>query len=129
MNLFLFCQILFIGSIFSVRPKRSPVGPLWPNRKIPYAFSNIIEFDFEQRDLIRITLSEIQESLKVDGEKCLEFSERIDESDYILFTEMEGCSSGIGYFPGKNLISLNDECMTKGTIIHEIMHRYLFIFI
>lgn len=123
MNFFSFYQVLFICSIVSARPKRSPVGPLWPIRKIPFAFSNIIEFDFQERDLIRTTLREVQESLKVDGEKCLEFSERIDESDYILFTEMEGCSSGIGYFPGRNLISLNNECMTKGTIIHEIMHR------
>lgn len=127
MNIFYIYQVLLICTIASARPKRSPVGPLWPDRKIPFAFTNIIEFDFEERDLIRATLKEIQESLSVEGDRCLEFTERTDQKDYILFTEMNGCSSGIGFFPGKNQISLTDECMNKGTIIHEIMHRYLFL--
>lgn len=123
MNLIHLCQALFLFTIVSARPRRSPVGPLWPGGKVPFAFSNIIEFDFDERDLIRTTLREIQESLSVDGDTCLQFTERINEDDYILFAELDGCSSGIGFFPGKNKISLNNECMSKGTIIHEVMHR------
>lgn len=105
------------------RFKRAPVGPIWPVPQIPYAFSNIIEFDFQDRIKIKSVLKEIEESLSVNGDKCIEFVERINQKDYILFVDKGDCSSGIGYYPGNNKISLSRECLTTGTIIHEVMHR------
>ncbi|CAF0843490.1 unnamed protein product [Brachionus calyciflorus] len=103
--------------------KRSAVGPLWPNKKIPYTFSNIIEFNLNERELIKNALKQLETSLAINGETCLEFIERHNEPDYILFTDNGECSSGIGYFPGKNRISLADDCIKTGTVIHEVMHR------
>lgn len=124
------CLILFSNCSFlrldfkkKLKNKRAAVGPLWPSKKIPYAFSNIIEFDFDERIKIRDALQEIQTSLIVNGDLCIEFVERLNEENYILFTDTGDCSSGIGFFPGKNKISLADECLNTGTIIHEVMHR------
>lgn len=124
----LISSLIFFCNCSSLRfnlhkKKRAAVGPLWPDRKIPYAFSNIIEFNFDERIKIKDALKEIQTSLIVDGEICIEFVERINENNYILFTDTGDCSSGIGFFPGKNKISLADECLNTGTIIHEVMHR------
>lgn len=105
------------------RPKRSAVGPIWPQKSIPYAFSNIMEFDFEARALIKQALKEIEESLGINGENCIQFKDRSQEKDFILFVNRGDCSSGIGYFPGVNNISLAENCLTSGTIIHEVMHR------
>lgn len=105
------------------KEKRAAVGPVWSSKKIPYAFSNIIEFDFDDRALIKNVLQQIQESLSVNGEMCIEFVERTNEKDYILFVDKNDCSSGIGFFPGINNISLSKSCIKTGTIIHEVLHR------
>lgn len=105
------------------RVLRAAVGPTWPTRQIPYAFSNIIDFGFEDRDLIKTTLKQIEASLAIDGETCIEFVERDKEKDYILFFNRGDCSSGIGYQPGLNNVSLASSCLTSGTIVHEVMHR------
>jgi hypothetical protein len=109
------------------RKGRSAVGPLWPNRTaIPYAFIDIMQFDFEDRALIRSTLREVEEILQINGEDCLTFIERKNEPDYISFVNQGDCSSGIGFVKGVNNISLAEGCRSKGTIIHELMHRFLF---
>jgi hypothetical protein len=103
--------------------KRAAVGPKWSQQKIPFAFSNIIEFDFDDRAKIKWVLQQIQESLSIDGNKCIEFVERTVEKDYILFVDKGDCSSGVGFFPGTNPISLAKKCLDTGTIIHEVVHR------
>lgn len=102
--------------------KRAAVGPTWP-KKIPYAFSNIIEFDFPDRSKIESALARIQESLSINGEDCIQFVPRTNERDYILFVDKGDCSSGIGFYPGINKISLSRSCLVEGIIMHEIMHR------
>ena len=108
-----------------IRRARAAVGPIWPQKKIPYAFTNIIEFDFHARDTIKAALREIEESLAINGIDCIQFTERENERDYILFVNKGDCSSGIGYYPGANNVSLAEGCHTTGIIIHEIMHRLL----
>ena len=103
--------------------KRSPVGPVWPTKKIPYAFSNILEFDFEARVLIERAIKMFEISLAIDGDTCIDFVPRRNESDYILFVDGGDCSSGLGYYKGVNRISLSKYCYQVGTIMHEIMHR------
>jgi hypothetical protein len=108
----------------AARMKRAALGPLWPTRRIPFTFSNIMEFDFDERNLIKHTLKQVEESLSIEGETCIEFVERENEKDYILFVNEGDCSSSIGYTSGRNNISLADGCMKRGTIIHEVMHRF-----
>jgi hypothetical protein len=109
----------------SRRGRRSAVGPIWPEKIIPYAFSNIIEFDFDARIKVREALREIEQSLAINGEDCIMFVERKNEPNYIVFVNKGDCSSGIGYENGPNKISLAETCLDKGTIIHEVMHRYI----
>jgi hypothetical protein len=103
--------------------RRSPVGPVWPSKKIPYAFSNILEFDFEARVIIERAIKMFEISLAIDGEHCLEFVPRKNEKDYILFVDGGDCSSSIGFYSGVNRISLAKYCYQIGTIMHELMHR------
>ena len=105
------------------RPKRAAVGPVWPTRKIAYQFA--FEYDMTARLQVQATLKQIEKVLEVDGEKCLEFHERDEDKDYILFRNIGNreCSSGIGYFPGINRVSLGYDCLEQGTVMHEIMHR------
>jgi hypothetical protein len=98
-------------------------GPTWPTLQIPYAFTNIIEFDFSARSLIDKTLEQVSQSLMVNGNQCIQFVPRKNEKDYILFADRGDCSSSIGYQPGINIISLAKKCLHPGTIIHEVLHR------
>lgn len=108
-----------------VLAKRAAVEPIWSTKKIPYAFSNIIDFDFEDRNTIKNVLVQIQESLSVNGDLCIEFVERKNEKDYMLFADKGDCSSGIGFFTGINTVSLSKGCLQTGVIIHEVLHRYI----
>ncbi len=67
--------------------KRALIGPVWPTNKIPYAFSDKIEFGFHQRAVIELILKETELLLSVDGDLCIDFVPRIDETDYILFID------------------------------------------
>ncbi|XP_057300873.1 zinc metalloproteinase nas-6-like [Hydractinia symbiolongicarpus] len=53
---------------------------------------------------------------------CLRFIPRTNERAYLQFYEGGGCSSRVGYWGGKNTISLGKACWTKNIAIHEIMH-------
>jgi hypothetical protein len=106
------------------RGRRSAVGPLWPDKVIPYAFSNIMDFGMEDRVKVREALREIEVSLAINGEDCITFVERKNEPDYMVFVDQGECSSGIGFYKGTNNISLAEQCRDKGTVIHEVMHRY-----
>ena len=107
------------------RSKRaSAIGPKWPTKRIPFAFDNIEHFDASNRAKIKHALKLFQESLNVDGETCLEFVERSNESDYIQFVKEDGCFTYVGYRPGKNVISLGPKCIQTDIVMHEIVHKY-----
>ena len=74
--------------------RRSSVGPVWPTKKIAYAFSNILEFDFEARLLIEKAIKMFETSLAINGDSCIDFVPRRNETDYILFVDGGDCSSG-----------------------------------
>ena len=114
---------LFALTVESGRPKRAAVGPIWPTTKIAYQFS--FEYDMTAKLQVEKTLKQIEKILEVDGQKCLQFTERDEEKDYILIRNIGNreCSSGIGYFPGINRVSLGYDCLEPGTVMHEIMHR------
>ena len=105
------------------RAKRAVAGPKWPTKKIAYQFS--FEYDASARQQVENVLKQIEKMLEVDGEKCLEFAPRDAERDYVLIRNIgnKECSSGIGYYPGINRVSLGYNCLETGTIMHEIMHR------
>lgn len=107
------------------RSKRaSAIGPKWPTKQIPFAFDNIAHFDANNRAKIKHAIKLFQKSLNVDGETCLEFVERSNESDYIQFVKEDGCFTYVGYRPGKNVISLGPKCIQTDIVMHEIVHKY-----
>ena len=60
-----------------------------------------------------------------DSSKCIKFIKREKESNYIKIIDAQGCYSYVGKFVEKKaqLMSLNvNKCLTKKTIIHELMH-------
>lgn len=121
---FLVCCVSFLALKTGESESAAAVGITWPVKRIPYAFSNIIEFGFDSRDHITHTLNRMQESLSVNGKRCVEFVPREkNEKDYILFYDGGDCSSSIGYQTGKNRISLARGCRAPGTVMHEMLHR------
>ena len=133
MSLFKFSIVVFALLLLEVsqglnqgrRSKRaSAIGPKWPTKRIPFAFDNIEHFDANNRAKIKHALKLFQESLNVDGETCLEFVERSNESDYIQFVKEDGCFTYVGYRPGKNVISLGPKCIQTDIVMHEIVHKY-----
>lgn len=114
---------ILLQKINSSRLKRSAVGPIWPSLRIPYSFSNQVDFDIEQRAKIEHILFQIQSILSVANDTCIQFTPREQELDYILFMDNGDCSSSVGYAKGINKISLSKECITTEVVMHEIMHR------
>lgn len=65
-----------------------------------------------------------------NNETCVQFVERTDEQDYIMFNnDRGGCYSYLGKQGGGQVINFRyPECMRKtGTIQHEMMHALGFI--
>lgn len=107
------------------RPRRSNVDiKTWPSKVIPYAFSNIMEFDIEARDEIKEALDEIEKSVSEKEDTCVQFVERQKEKDFILFVNDGNCSTAEhGFIPGKNIISMSSDCFKKGILIREVILR------
>ena len=64
--------ILLISLILNINEckrinKRAAVGPKWPTNRIPYAFSNIYDFDIKSRKIIEDLLKETQSILSING--------------------------------------------------------------
>jgi hypothetical protein len=130
LNILLFLLVAFILvnlSFFeakSIVKKRALVGPIWPTNKIAYAFTDNVEFDFNSRKQIEHILKQTEILLSVNGESCIEFIPRHDETDYILFVDKGDCSSSIGYHKGINTISLSKECITYGKLYYNYYYYY-----
>ena len=129
-NIFVLVVIVFVLRFDGIEgksvSKRAVFGDFWPTTRIPYEFSSWAEFNYKSRRIIEDSIQELENKLKVDGVTCIDFVPRDDEKDYILFVDNGDCSSSVGYVPGKNIISLGRDCIRKPSIIHEIMHRYLY---
>ena len=107
------------------RKRRAAVGPTWPTNKIPYMFSNRVDFDLEARGKVEHILLMTQNMLASEGQMCIEFVPREDQTDYILFLDNGDCSSTVGYSKGINRISLSRNCISTEVVMHEIMHKYI----
>lgn len=105
------------------RSRRSAVGPRWPTKQIPFTFEDGEYFHESNRGTIKNALKMMQESLAVNGDTCIEFIERTNESDFVKFIKRDGCYTYVGYRPGENVISLGSQCVNTGTILHETLHK------
>lgn len=55
---------------------------------------------------------------------CIRFVPRqLQDVDYVYFTkDNQSCSSVVGLTGGEQAIDLNSECISVGTVQHELMH-------
>lgn len=87
----------------------------WSNAKIPYTVSK--QYNTFGRDRIAEALEEYR------TKTCVEFRPKTDaDTDYVHILPDDGCYSLVGKVGGKQPVSLGDGCMSKGIIIHELMH-------
>ena len=88
---------------------------LWSSRIVPYVYDSSLSTAV--RNKIRKAMDEWESST------CLQFINRIDENDYVYFTDAErGCFSNVGRIGGEQNINLGDGCDNHSTILHEIGH-------
>ncbi|KAL1471451.1 hypothetical protein MTO96_039914 [Rhipicephalus appendiculatus] len=58
----------------------------------------------------------------IEGETCLRFVSRENQTDYVHLKYHEGCYSYLGRNGGEQALSLGDGCLYNGTVAHELLH-------
>ncbi|KAL3099442.1 hypothetical protein niasHS_002897 [Heterodera schachtii] len=87
----------------------------WPSAIIPYTVSQ--QYLLYGRDQI------VQAIDEYSTKTCIKFRPKTaSDMDYIHIFPDDGCYSLVGKVGGKQPVSLGDGCMSKGIIIHELMH-------
>ncbi|XP_052714744.1 uncharacterized protein LOC128188023 [Crassostrea angulata] len=87
---------------------------LWNTRVVPYQFDPL--FRMEDRHIVLDAIADFH------NKTCIKFIPRTTEKDFIIFKQVNGCSSHIGRQGGAQDVSLATDCLKKGTAIHELMH-------
>jgi len=86
----------------------------WSNGRVPYDLGST--FSSNEKEVIRQAIADYS------ANTCLEFVERNGESDYVEFVKEGGCWSYVGRIGGKQKVSLDNGCVYKYIVIHELMH-------
>jgi len=90
-------------------------GGRWPGGKVPYVIEGSIAS--RGRQVIKAAIDQYHQHT------CIRFSPRTNEPSYISFYRGSGCSSPVGYRPGRvNRISLASGCWYTGIAMHEMGH-------
>ncbi|XP_044733274.1 zinc metalloproteinase nas-13-like [Chrysoperla carnea] len=103
----------------SVRNAVSSKARLWPNGTIPY----LIDPKFESQHVA--ALLEVFDAF--EEKTCINFrpKKRNDQHWIYIVTEKFGCFTHVGLIPAlrEHKVNLDKEnCIVRGTIIHELMH-------
>ncbi|XP_078733683.1 uncharacterized protein LOC144948122 [Lampetra fluviatilis] len=98
-------------------PLEKPVE--WPKHRdgnvyIPYNIS--IAFSFSDKRTIEQAFQEFR------NKTCIRFTPRTQEENYINFQALDGSWSFLGKKEGAQSLSLEPGKVTKGTVLHELMH-------
>ncbi|KFD49764.1 hypothetical protein M514_09359 [Trichuris suis] len=93
----------------------------WPDGEVPYVLSRT--YYSKDRQLIARAMDEFQKKT------CIRFVPRDPRRhyDYVYVEPDDGCYSMIGRMGGSQPLSLTDDCMEFGIILHELMHAVGFI--
>ncbi|MFH4980256.1 hypothetical protein AB6A40_006965 [Gnathostoma spinigerum] len=92
----------------------------WNTPRIPYELS--IQFGKDARAVIAAAIKEFERHT------CIRFVKRLpSDADYIYIHAGKDCHSSLGHTGREQRISLGERCLTKGIVIHEIMHALSFI--
>lgn len=76
---------------FGLRSMSAPQSLRWPAKRIPYTFTDLVDFKPFARSQIEAVLREIERLLTVNGNKCIEFDQKDSyDENYILFVKGGG---------------------------------------
>ncbi|GAB1600483.1 zinc metalloproteinase nas-6-like [Argonauta hians] len=67
-------------------------------------------------------MNEITSKTIVRGSRCIYFTPRTYQQDYLEIKPDVGCFSSVGKIGGSQLLSLEQDCLYKGTVMHELLH-------
>lgn len=92
----------------------------WQGKIIPYVLAD--GFNSSERKLVVDAMHELTEA----SGNCIRFITRQqNHSDFIFITgQLSGCWSDVGRLGGNQTVSVsrNSDCLTKGVIMHELLH-------
>nr|XP_042900369.1 uncharacterized protein LOC107450195 [Parasteatoda tepidariorum] len=105
---------LSIIQAFELRTAVSDPRKLWNEGIIPFVLSE--KYVIEQKEDILAAMKEF------DERTCVKFIPRKMENSYLLIEPEDRCVATIGFKIEKsNKMPLNEDCYTKGNILHELM--------
>ncbi|XP_070501172.1 low choriolytic enzyme-like [Chironomus tepperi] len=114
-------QVKLLNSMdFSDRTGLKSAIYRWPKDidgkvNVPYICSD--EYSPDQKTLILSAMADIEKYT------CIKFLPHQDQKDYIHILSEDGCSSHLGMTGGRQVISLEiDDCVSRATILHELIH-------
>jgi len=112
---------LFEGDIALPRTRAATrIWSKWSNGYVPYNFSP--DFDQKEQGIIRGAMQYIEDKT------CLRFGLRGRQYNYIHFVKGDdewgaGCWSHVGKLGiGLQKVSIDNGCLWRGTIVHELLH-------
>lgn len=88
----------------------------WPGGRIPFKISN--SFSGPEKKFIRDTMVEME------NVSCIKFVHGTNERNFlkIMKSTNKPCAATIGQTNGNGTLSLNNQCLTRNGILHELMH-------
>ncbi|XP_023218974.1 astacin-like metalloprotease toxin 5 [Centruroides sculpturatus] len=89
---------------------------LWPGGIIPYVIDEELRNSKKSRLLIRRAMKTFREKT------CIRFKPKTKEKTYVEILDDNQCYSMVGRSKGINFVSLTNECMYLGAIIHQLNH-------
>ncbi|RWS01917.1 Zinc metalloproteinase nas-15-like protein, partial [Dinothrombium tinctorium] len=95
----------------------------WPKGIVPYKFRSLDELEEEDIEEITSAMEYIEEN------SCVRFvKKQPHHKDFVIIKLGTGCNSEVGKQGGAQELVLDPvACMTKGIIIHELMHTLGFL--
>ncbi|XP_023229237.1 astacin-like metalloprotease toxin 5 [Centruroides sculpturatus] len=89
---------------------------LWPGGIVPYVIEDDLLRSNKARRLINSAM------LSFHRYSCVRFKYKTNEKNYVKIFKGRGCYTMIGRHKGEQPLSLGDDCLHLGTIIHELNH-------
>ncbi|RXG57267.1 Low choriolytic enzyme [Armadillidium vulgare] len=100
-------------------------GSRWPNGIVPYEFgTNLVCIRYNTPEHKKPVVLKAMETYHNLTDNCIQFVERTDETDFVVFVEREsGCWSYVGKIGGRQEINYPQWCIDNfGSALHELYH-------
>ncbi|GIX84269.1 zinc metalloproteinase nas-8 [Caerostris extrusa] len=111
-----FVSVPYDRFLISVDPDRNAIKGdkyRWPNAKVPYVIDQA---------LLNHSAVILKGMKNYHDHTCARFVPRTTKKDYVKIFQGDGCHARVGRAGGQQTLSLGDECLYVGTVIHELGH-------